>query len=50
MLALAVLEHWLLVLPLPFERLWSWVLTWRRPGICANTASGTDRPLRGATP
>ncbi len=33
MLALAVLEHWMLVLPLPFERLWSWVLTWRRPHL-----------------
>ena len=31
--ALAVLEHWFLVLPLPFERLWSWVLRWRRPGL-----------------
>ncbi|GAC1340560.1 MAG: putative photosynthetic complex assembly protein PuhE [Acetobacteraceae bacterium] len=31
MLALAVLEHWMLVLPLPFERLWSWVLA-LRPG------------------
>ncbi len=31
MLGLAVLEHWMLVLPLPFERLWSWVLTLRRP-------------------
>ena len=31
MLALAVLEHWMLVLPLPFERLWSWVLTLRQP-------------------
>ena len=30
-LALGVLEHWMLVLPLPFERLWSWVLTLRRP-------------------
>ena len=33
MLVLAVLEHWVLVLPLPFERLWSWVLKWRRPGL-----------------
>lgn len=33
MLSLAVLEHWFLVLPLPFERLWSWVLRWRRPGL-----------------
>ena len=32
MLALAVLEHWFLVLPLPFARLWSWVLQLRRPG------------------
>ncbi len=32
MLALAVLEHWMLVLPLPFERLWSWVLTFRHFG------------------
>ena len=31
MLALAVLEHWMLVLPIPFERLWSWVLTLRHP-------------------
>ena len=31
MLALAVLEHWVLVLPLPFEKLWSWVLR-LRPG------------------
>ena len=31
MLALAVLEHWMLVLPLPFERLWSWVLKLRHP-------------------
>ena len=32
-LALAVLEHWMLVLPLPFERLWSWVLNLRRPRL-----------------
>ena len=31
MLGLAVLEHAMLVLPLPFERLWSWVLNFRRP-------------------
>ena len=35
MLSLAVLEHWFLVLPLPFERLWSWVLRWRRPNLQA---------------
>jgi putative photosynthetic complex assembly protein 2 len=31
MLGLAVLEHAMLVLPLPFERLWSWVLNFRHP-------------------
>ncbi len=31
MLSLAVLEHWFLVLPLPFARLWSWALTLRLP-------------------
>lgn len=33
MLILAVVEHWVLVLPLPFEKLWSWVLRWRRPAM-----------------
>lgn len=40
MLALAVLEHWMLVLPLPFERLWSWVLNLRHFG---------RRPVRRVT-
>lgn len=31
MLGLGVLEHAMLVLPLPFERLWSWVLNFRHP-------------------
>ncbi len=46
MLALAVLEHWMLVLPLPFERLWSWVLTWRRPfvGRMSEAPSATPSP------
>jgi putative photosynthetic complex assembly protein 2 len=26
LLSLAILEHWFLVLPLPSEALWSWVL------------------------
>ena len=29
MLGLAVIEHWVLVLPLPFEKLWTWVLRLR---------------------
>ena len=30
LLALAVLEHWFMVLPLPSERLWHWALPPRR--------------------
>ena len=30
LLALAVLEHWFLVLPLPAEKLWSWSLPKRQ--------------------
>ncbi len=30
LLALAVLEHWFMVLPLPSERLWNWALPQRR--------------------
>ena len=34
MLALAILEHWFLVLPLPFARLWAWALRLRgRPPV-----------------
>ncbi len=31
MLTLAVIEHWVLILPIPFARLWHWALAWRRP-------------------
>ena len=31
LLALAILEHWFLVLPLPDAALWTWVLRTRRP-------------------
>ena len=48
MLVLAVLEHWFLVLPLPFERLWSWVLQWRRPGLRHHRQSAMTSP-RGAS-
>ncbi len=30
MLALAVVEHWFLILPLPFSRLWAWALRAKR--------------------
>ena len=29
MLTLAVIEHWVLILPIPFAKLWSWALTLR---------------------
>lgn len=29
LMALAILEHWFLMLPLPFAALWNWVLRWR---------------------
>ena len=39
MLALAVVEHWCLVLPLPFARLWAWSLKFKsgryQPGVPA---------------
>lgn len=53
MLALAVLEHWFLVLPLPFARLWSWVLQLRRPACNAAPAAHAHRqhdPSACATP
>lgn len=45
MMALAILEHWFLILPLPFERLWSWSLGSRKeptrtgPNVAAGVAS-----------
>ena len=41
MLTLAVIEHWVLILPIPFARLWSWALDLRKP---------TRHTLTGATP
>jgi putative photosynthetic complex assembly protein 2 len=36
MLALAILEHWFLILPLPFAQLWAWALRFRaRPSRVA---------------
>ena len=52
LLGLAVLEHLLLVLPLPSTALWRWAL--RRPGAAATppagAASATARPTAGASP
>lgn len=30
MLTSAVIEHWVLILPIPFARLWDWVLALRK--------------------
>lgn len=45
MLTLAVIEHWLLILPLPFEKLWSWWLRHTRqekpPSLALCVPEGT---------
>ncbi|TCO73567.1 putative photosynthetic complex assembly protein PuhE [Rhodovulum euryhalinum] len=43
--ALALLEHWLMVLPLPDERLWRWMLPARKDG--AEKAEIRRKDLRG---
>jgi len=51
LMALAVLEHWFLMLPLPFEKLWSWGLTSRKraPIAVAETQSApATKNTRGA--
>ena len=37
--ALAVLEHWFMVVPLPLEALWRWSLKSEKPAVLANAAS-----------
>jgi len=56
LLALGLLEHWFLVLPLPFERLWSWYLARRgatdgrqHPAGPASFAAPLDAPCDVAT-
>jgi putative photosynthetic complex assembly protein 2 len=53
MLALAVIEHWVLVLPLPFEKLWSWVLRLRskpdRRPVPANLQACSHHTMRHGT-
>ena len=40
MLALAVVEHWFLIIPLPFARLWAWSLRYKpTPGQPVNTSN-----------
>ncbi len=40
MLTLAVIEHWVLILPIPFTKLWGWALAWRRPATARVTTKG----------
>ena len=44
MLALAVIEHWFLILPLPFARLWAWSLRFK-PGRPVRTRAGNDKAV-----
>ena len=49
MLALAVIEHWFLVLPLPFARLWAWSLRFK-PGYGKNSRThSAQRAARRGT-
>jgi putative photosynthetic complex assembly protein 2 len=49
MLTLAVIEHWFLVLPLPFARLWHWALQLGRPAVQTAAAAPTDPPADANT-
>ncbi len=46
LLALAILEHWFLVLPLPDAALWNWALRSRRPEPPAAGTPALDVPFR----
>ena len=53
MVTLGVLEHWLLILPLPFDRLWSWWLghTRRKPpslAVCEHVETIEPAPAYNA--
>ncbi len=39
LMVLAILEHWVLVLPLPSTALWTWILRWRRKRACATASA-----------
>lgn len=49
MMALAIIEHWFLILPLPFERLWSWSLGSSRKGATRSMPRAVEvKPRRAA--
>ncbi|NJO32638.1 MAG: DUF3623 domain-containing protein [Rhodospirillales bacterium] len=45
LLVLAILEHWFLVLPLPFNALWSWSLRRRASGDGGSLAQDSKQPV-----
>ena len=47
MMALAVLEHWCLVLPLPFGRLWAWAIRQRSARKLAGSSPKLTQSPRG---
>ncbi len=47
LLALAVLEHWFMVLPVPAERLWEWGLASRRRRAADAAGDAYSAPLEG---
>lgn len=49
MLVLAVIEHWVLILPIPFAKLWSWVLTLRRPSLPRSAMADAAHPQPAVT-
>ncbi len=44
LLALAIIEHWVLILPIPFQKLWNWSLKSRRLGR-GGSGEGADAAL-----
>lgn len=48
LMALAVLEHWFLMLPLPAEKLWTWGLASREPVLPEGAALSPVETARGA--
>lgn len=45
MLTLAVIEHWVLILPIPFARLWDWALALRKAGRATTATMETTHGL-----
>lgn len=41
---LALLEHWFMVVPLPDQKLWRWMLPAQRPDLTQATTTGLTRP------